>query len=188
MPKPPTFPPLYDEVLNLDRAVLKREGFLEAGTIKTGILTWNREGEKLASISIQSNTTIEPAFIELNYNYNGEPLNYTITLRKFTNSLGLRIYYLVCPKSGKRARKLYLIDGYFIHREAVKGWMYASQTRSKRTREFHKGMDVIFKAEEIPEKWFRPYYRGKPTKTLKRLRKRQAKLKVIDVGELFQKY
>ncbi len=50
MPKFPTFPTLYDEVLQINISKLKQWEYLNPDQVKTGILTWSRNGEKTASI------------------------------------------------------------------------------------------------------------------------------------------
>src|SRR3712207_7033580 len=60
------------------------------------------------------------------------------TLFPYTTLFRSSVWYFRCPLSGKRACKLYLIDGYFVHRTAVGGILYKSQTYSKQTRAFLK--------------------------------------------------
>lgn len=176
MAKFSTFPTLYDEVLTISIRKLKKWGYLEPNQFKSGILTWSVNGQKTASISITINTTDEPGFIELNYNASGEPINYKVQLATIPSNLGRGVIWaFICPQTGKRTRKLYLIDGYFYHREAFRGCMYECQTRSKKTRLFYRNMDLLFKADERPERYFRPFYAGKPTRTLKRLLKNKLK-------------
>lgn len=78
------------------------------------------------------------------------------------------IWYFLCPKTSKRCRKLYLIDGYFLHREAFKGCMYESQTQSKSYRRFAKTFEAYFKADDLysqlNQKCFKQTYAGKPTR------------------------
>ena len=56
MPKFPTFPTLYDEVLQISITKLKEWNYLNPEQIKSGTITWSSNGEKTASISI----TVKP--------------------------------------------------------------------------------------------------------------------------------
>ncbi len=79
-----------------------------------------------------------------------------------------KVWYFVCPHTNKRCRKLYLISGYFLHREAFNGCMYESQTKSKKWREMERVYGSYFKSdecyEELHKKHFKKFYNGKPTK------------------------
>ncbi|MDR0659668.1 MAG: hypothetical protein LBG19_02465 [Prevotellaceae bacterium] len=74
---------------------------------------------------------------------------------------------------GKRCRILYCIDGCFLHRNAFRGCMYDSQTRSKHMRLIDKTYRALFKQdklyEELNRKYFKRYYKGKPTKRYLRI-------------------
>lgn len=79
-----------------------------------------------------------------------------------------RIWYFLCPETNKRCRKLYLIGGYFLHREAFKGCMYESQSKSKNDILLSKRVGSYFALsdlyEELNRKYFKRTYNGKPTK------------------------
>jgi hypothetical protein len=59
------------------------------------------------------------------------------------------VWYFVCPRPGKRCRKLYLADTYFYHREAFHGCMYESQTQSKKYRQLDKTLGAYFKSDNL---------------------------------------
>ena len=139
MPKPYTFPTLYNEALQISTSNLKKWNYLKPGRIKSGALTWSSNGHKTASVSIEVNTQTEQPYLELDYKYKDEPRNYKIELVSVPSNLGKGVvWYFLCPQTKKRCRKLYLISGYFLHREAFNGCMYACQTKSRETREFDK--------------------------------------------------
>ena len=125
MPKFPTFPTLYNEVLQISITKLKEWQYLNLEQIKSGTITWSRNGSKTGSISIRVNTFSEQPFIELDYKYRDEPRNYKIQLVSVPSNLskGL-IWYFLCPQTNKRCRKLYSIGGYFLHREAFQDCMF----------------------------------------------------------------
>ena len=68
---------------------------------------------------------------------------------------------------------MYLLDGYFLHREAVRGCMYETQIQSKKNRQLYKTLDVYLKIDELfselHKKHFKKTYSGKPTKKYLRL-------------------
>jgi len=169
MPKPHTFPTLYNEALQVSISNLKEWEYLRPEQFKSGKLTWSRNGNITGSISIAVNTFSEQPYIELNYKYMDEPRNYKVRLVSIPSNFGKGlIWYFLCPQTKKHCRILYSIDGYFLHREAFKGCMYESQTRSKKYRQFVKTFGALFLAdqlfEQLHEKHFKTTYAGKPTK------------------------
>ena len=78
MPKPYTFPTLFDEVLQISITKLKRWGYIDSNQIKSGTLTWSTNGVKTSSISIQANTYGSNPCITLDYKSNGDPINYKV--------------------------------------------------------------------------------------------------------------
>lgn len=169
MPKFPTFPTLYDDALQLSITKLKEWGYLNPEQIKSTTLTWSSRGNEIGSISITVNTFAENHYIELRYKYKDEPRNYKVSLVSMPSNLekGV-IWYFLCPHTHKKSRKLYLIGGYFLHREAFTGCMYDSQTKSKSYREISKTFGVYFKLDDLYsqlyQKHFKKTYAGKPTK------------------------
>ncbi len=191
MAKFPTFPTLYDNVLQISIKKLKEFGYLEKNKVITSSLHWSRNGEETASISIRVNTFTEPHHIELIYNTNGEPRNYKVSLVTIPSNLGKgKIWYFLCPHTHKKCRKLYLIGGYFLHREAFTGCMYESQTVSKHYRFLENTFGAVFKTERLYEqlysKHFTKYYKGKPTKKYLRILEQLKKAENIDERELFK--
>ena len=176
MPKPHTFPTLYNEALQISISKLKEWEYLNPEQIKSGTITWSRNGNQTGSISIKVNTHSEQPYIELDYKYRDEPRNYKVSLVSMPSNLGKGlIWYFLCPTTNKRCRKLYSIGGYFLHREAFKGCMYDCQTQSKKNRQLDKTLGMYFKIdcvfEEINKKHFKKYYAGKPTKRYLKLNK-----------------
>ncbi len=169
MPKPHTLPTLFDEALQISVTKLKELGYLKLGQIASGTLHWSSQGRSTGSIHIWVNTHDEQPYIELDYKYNDEPRRYKVRLITVPSNLGKScMWFFICPKTGKRCRKLYLIGGYFLHREAFKGCMYDCQTQSKKYRDIGKTYGAYFKAarlyEQLYKKHFKKTYAGKPTK------------------------
>ena len=189
MPKPYTFPTLYNEALQLHISKLKGWGYLDPEHIKGDTINWSRNGNTVGSISIRVNTHEEQPYIELDYNYKNEPRKYKVKLVSVPSNLGKgRIWYFQCPQTMKLCRKLYSIGGYFLHREAFKGCMYESQTQSKRNRQLEKRLKPYFQADnlysQLHKKHLKKTYAGKPTKKYLELSKKIEKAESIDFREI----
>ena len=184
MPKPYTFPTLYNEALQISISKLKEWEYLNPEQIKSGTLTWSSNGNQTGSISIQVNTHNEQPYIELDYKYNDEPRNYKVRLVSMPSNLGKgHIWYFICPQTKKRCRKLYSIGGYFFHREAFNGCMYDTQTQSKKYRQLDKTLGAYFRKDDLYsqlyQKHFKKTYAGKPTKKYLRIMEQIQKAKNI---------
>ena len=102
MPKPYTFPTLYNEALQINISKLKGWGYLIPQQIKSGTLNWSRNGNQTGSISIKVNTHSKQPYIELNYKYRDETRNYKVSLVSMPSNLGKGIiWYFLCPKTKK---------------------------------------------------------------------------------------
>ena len=189
MPKPHTFPTLYNEALQISISKLKEWEYLNPEQIKSGTLTWSRNGNKTGSISIKVNTHSEQPYIELDYKYRDEPRNYKVRLVSMPSNLGKGlIWYFLCPQTNKRCRKLYSIGGYFLHREAFNGCMYETQTQSKKYRQLDKILGAYFKTDDLYsqlyQKHFKKTYAGKPTKKYLRIMEQIQKAESIPYHEI----
>ena len=189
MPKPYTFPTLYNEALQLSISKLKGWGYLAPGQIKSGTINWSRHGESTGSISITANTRSEQPYIELDYKYRDEPRKYKVYLTSTPSNLNRgEIWYFICPQTKKRCRKLYSIGGYFLHREAFNGCMYETQTQSKKYRQLDKTLGAYFEIdnlyEELYKKNFKKTYAGKPTKRYLRIMEQIQKAESIPYHEI----
>lgn len=189
MPKPHTFPTLYNEALQIHISKLKGWGYLNPKQIKSGTLNWSRNGNPTGSISIQVNTHSEQPYIELDYKYRDEPRNYKVYLTSTPSNLNRgEIWYFICPQTKKRCRKLYSIGGYFLHREAFNGCMYETQTQSKKYRQLYKTLGAYFNSDnlysELYKKNFKKSYAGKPTKKYLRIMEQIQKVESIPYHEI----
>ncbi|UGU17717.1 hypothetical protein LS482_07520 [Sinomicrobium kalidii] len=189
MPKQYTFPTLYDEVLQLSITNLKEWGYLEPQQQKRGVLTWSRNGNKIGSISIVINMNTDVPYIRLDYKYGDEPRNYKIRLISLPSNLRKgKIWYFLCPQTKKCCRKLYLVGGYFLHRNAFNGCMYETQTYSKKWRNIERVYGAYFDQDkyfsEINSKHFKKYYNGKPTKRYLKLLSKIKQIENVDHREI----
>ena len=189
MPKPHTFPTLFDEVKTVSISFLTKHGYLKPNQWQSGTVTWSRNGNKTGSISIQVNIQSEQPYIELDYKCNEAPIKYRVQLVSAPSNLGKGVvWYFVFPRTGKRCRKLYLADTYFYHREAFKGCMYEKQTQSKKSRYLDKMIGAYFKTDQLFEqlykKHFKKQYAGKPTKKYLRIVNQIKKAESISYHEI----
>ena len=171
MPKPSSFPSFLDEVNNVSITDLRKWGYLNEGSLKSGTVTWSRFGEVTSSIGIKVDYIGVP-FLELDYKWCDKEINYRVYLVSVPSNLGKgEVLYFYCPFANKRCRKLYFSSGYFMHREAT-GLMYEQQARSKSDRAmiqlFHKvNTEPLHK--ELYSKGFTKFYNGKPTKRYQKI-------------------
>jgi hypothetical protein len=189
VPKPRTFPTLYDEALQMSISKLIEWGYLNLEQIRSGTLTWSINGNQTGSISVMVNTYSEQPYIELDYKYRDEPRNYKVWLVSIPSNLGKGlIWYFLCPQTNKRCRKLYSIGGYFLHREAFSGCMYETQTQSKKYRQLDKTLGEYFRTDDLYsqlyQKHFKKTYAGKPTKNYLKLTQQIQRAESITAYEI----
>jgi len=174
MPAYCTFPTLLDEVKQISITKLKELGYFEPDSFKSGRLIWSRRGQEIGSINLSVDLRESPQAY-LNYTVNQEEkISYTVKLTSINSNLGIgKIWYFVCPHTGKRCKKLYGAGKYFLHRDAYPHAMYECQTYSKRGRQIDKvcrimnGEEKLF--NELYSKHFKTHYAGKPTKRYRQI-------------------
>jgi hypothetical protein len=189
MPKPHTFPTLFDEVKTVSISFLTKHRYLKPNQWQNGTITWSINGSQTGSISIHVNTQSEQPFIELDYKINEAPIKYRVQLLSAPSNLGKGlVWYFVCPLTGKRCRKLYLTNTYFYHRSAFRGCMYEKQTQNKNSRYLDKILGVYFRTDQLFEqlnnKHFKKHYAGKPTKRYLKLTQQIQKAESIQYNEI----
>jgi len=169
MPKPASYPTLYDDVKKVNISFLKKHEYFNPNIIRSGVITWSRCGNKTGSISIIVNVTDDNSYLELDYICNGEPINYRVKLIQVPSNLGNGYQWLFeCPRTRLLCRNLYQVQTYFWHRTAFNGSMYESQTKSKKWRIIEKIYGSYFDLEKncdiLYRKHLKKSYAGKPTK------------------------
>lgn len=129
-----SFRPELESALCLSLSRLFQTGSLVPGRTTSGTLTWTRGmGEAIASISYDASLSEQDGILTLAYRVNGQETKDLIPLTTVQNTYGGRSWYMHCPRTGRRARKLYKWAGLaqFRHREAVQPRpTYASQRDS----------------------------------------------------------
>lgn len=169
MPKPFTNPYLLNSVLKLDINDLKRWGYLRDNQINSTSYNWYKQGYKIASIGVIINTVNPQPYVYLDYKSNEKSRSYKVNLVTTQSNLGIgKIWYFRCPKTNKRCRYLYSVNGYFYHREAFNNAMYESQTYGKKDRALLSYLEPNFMLDnyysQLYKKYFKRTYAGVPTK------------------------
>ena len=128
--------PTTESGLTLSLSKLIRDGLLRPGCAGTGSLTWTNTatGEQIGSIGFEARLGHESGRIRLRYTttrrWDGErhESDYWIQLATTAQPFGGRRWWFVCPRTGRRAAKLYLPNGAFTFasRQAY-GLAYRSQ-------------------------------------------------------------
>ena len=169
MPRTTNYPILFDECKTVSISDLLRWGYLKINCFKRGTITWSRGSERTGSISITMNNQVAASYLELEYTYNDKPIKYRVRLTSTPSNLGKGVYwFFMCAQTGKRCRKLYLVDGYFLHRSEFHGCFYEKQTYSSSKRSMCQSFEKLFGTDklfdELYSKHFKQTYAGKPTK------------------------
>jgi len=169
MPKFPTFPYIFDEEKCISISDLRKLKYLKQNTWVSGTINWSRAGQNTGSIGVSVIMCKNKTEMQLNYNCNNNSYNYAVRLIALPSNLGKgKVWYFLCPFTGKRCRKLHLISERFMHRSALPSGMYSKQTHSKKWREMEKVYGNYFDNnehyKELYSKHFKKFYNGKPTK------------------------
>jgi len=185
MPKPHTSPFIFDEARCISISELKKWKYLEKDSIKSGTINWkNRYDEITSSLPIRLVFTENEQYLNLKYKCNGNDYDYDIQLISTPSNIGNGlIWYFLCPFTGKRCRKLHLINERFMHRSALPSGVYSKQIHTKKWRNLEKIYGCYFDLDKYYKKLysknFKKYYNGKPTK------KYLALMTKINKGERF---
>lgn len=168
MAKFPTFPTCLDEVKSITIGWLRQMGHFKPYATQGG-LRWSRFGQPAGSISVMVDT--ENRFVELSYTSSGKPISYRVNLESRPSNLGFgRVWYFICPATGKRCRTLYEYGDYFYSRYAFTNPMYSSQTCSKGTRDWLRAMRILTLRDDfLSKRHSRTHYKGKITRRYQRI-------------------
>ncbi|MDE2406856.1 MAG: hypothetical protein KGL91_03215 [Xanthomonadaceae bacterium] len=126
--------PCIESALCLDLLRLLRTRCIVPGCTSSGTLTWTRDGrEHVASVGYRADLGEASGTLTLAYRADGQDAQDVIPLSTVANNYGGRNWFMHCPATGKRARKLYKWNGlaHFRHRDTVRPRpTYASQRDS----------------------------------------------------------
>lgn len=191
MPKPYSFPTLFDEIKSFSITDLKRLGYIHYPLVVTGIIQWkNNFDEVTGAINIYVHLMENEQFINLSYTAIGETeYNYKVLLEALPSNLGKGdVWYFICPFTLQRCRKLHLIQGRFMHRSALKTGMYSTQIKSKQWRRIDKVYGVYFALDrnysQLHAKHFKKRYKGKPTKRYLKLIQKISQAEKIPIEDI----
>lgn len=185
-----TYPTAIESLKMISIADLKRMKLLTPNSLINTDINWTNQytKEKTGSISVSIILKENEGTITFDYKYrDSEEIKYTANLITRPSNLGNgKLWFFICPHTGKVCRKLHLINGYFLHRTANPQLMYAKQIESKKMREWSKRFGFMFDDEvytEIYSKHFKSHYNGKPTKRFLKLSKISQKRENVDIRE-----
>ncbi|MBK8842384.1 MAG: hypothetical protein IPO33_05875 [Saprospiraceae bacterium] len=162
---------IFENTLQLSLSKLKEWGFLKKGIVKSSILTWRLNEEITGSIKLRADNLSNNCHIEMEYKIDSIDRKQTVFIvLKESNLKKGQIMYFKCSISGKLCRKLYLINGYFVHREAFFGCMYESQIKVKQNVfliKYSIPLKLMTSMMNWKENISKKTYAGKPTKSMK---------------------
>lgn len=176
MARTPTFPDCFDEAKTITITCLRRLGYLIPGFfVRNASVHSTLGGRPCGSITLDVDAVNQ--FVELRYDVkrqyedSARAIKYRVKLERRASNLGNgRIWYFICPATGKRCRTLYGIGDHFLSRFAYPSAMYSSQTKSKQRRELFRMFRLLDLESEFRRKPFaRTIYNGKPTRRFARL-------------------
>lgn len=124
--------PHIESALSLALPRLLKQRHLVPGAKTSGSLHWHTSDtkEEVASVGFHAEMGEAAGTLTLSYRASGHPEECVIHLSTVANHYGGCNWFMHCPVTGRRARKLYKWKGlpYFRHREAVRPRpTYASQ-------------------------------------------------------------
>ena len=125
--------PAIESALCLDLPRLLRQRLVVPDCTSSGELVWKRDGERIASVGYCAELGDTDGTLTLEYRADGQDVRDAIRLSTVANNYGGRSWFMHCPVTGKRARKLHKWSGlaHFRHRDAVRPRpTYASQRDS----------------------------------------------------------
>jgi len=160
---------------------LKRLGMLCNGF--NGSLCWKADGQTVASIGlfVRLSGDTPTALLHYTMTHTGEKVADLIKLRFVKSNLPDRAggyWMFVCPVTGNPCRMLYLHGRHFVGRKALPpGTVYECQTYTGYSQLISRTFGYGDAVEALDEMLRKPYakelYRGKPTRTVKRLMKKE---------------
>lgn len=165
-----------DGLIWLDMAMLKKLGFL-SGAVSQPVSWTNTLSQAKNRIMLDVNLYTKIARLTYTttdlYTEEKVDYNYPIALESTPCNLGGERWWFICPLvvngvyCGRRIRKLYK-DGRYFGCRACQNLCYSSQNVNPKFRYFHLAIDSSNKAEELYAKIRTPYYKGAPTRKMKR--------------------
>lgn len=129
--------PYIEGLRCLDVGQMLRTRAIRPGVETHGSWAWSRDGERVASIGYEATwqgVTLGSLRLQYAVEQDGERLHkdYSIRLAAFPMRFGGVRWYCYCPATGRRVLKLYLVQGRFVARTAIRPLpTYASQRAAR---------------------------------------------------------
>lgn len=137
MPRPPSGVPVIDNADQITLRFLIDRGYLNAPGRK-GKCRWLYGDREVGSAALETRIEGDSGRLIVSYSFDGgAQTNYLYWLESTPSNLGPgrgRVWYIICPVSAERCRKLYQIGERFLGRKAYRNFMYQGQTESKSDR------------------------------------------------------
>lgn len=117
--------PHLEDALCLDLLRLLADRIIAPGSRNAGALTWYLVTwwgrEPVATMQFRSDLAGQHGWLELEFTEEGQPACCELRLSTVPNYFGGVNWFIHCPETGRRARKLYKWPGWpiFCHREAI---------------------------------------------------------------------
>ena len=175
----------FDEYRRFSINDLKSLGFMQDGF--SGWLNWTKSGNVESTIGVNILLSGSEPHVILHYQLTktGTNVRDRIALHFAKSNLPNRtgFWLFVCPVTHTPCKILYLSDGHFKSRRALPGTLYESQNIPA----YFRSLKRLFDNEEVTEKLWtefkKPYskmtYRGKGTRRLQRLEKKEDRFSQI---------
>lgn len=192
MAKWSSMPDEVESARTIKMKFLRDNDIVKPNNFKSGSIIWTSANGNKNTISYSVRTEDAEGVLRLNYVHNEiNERDYEVKLitRKSNLGDGL-IWFFVCPSSKKVCRILHLNSGYFLHRTAFNNFYYEQQTKSKKWRLLYsKSYADAFRDDlffEMHKKNMKKFYKGKTTRTFKRLLVRQRNAENIKPEDLLK--
>jgi len=164
-----------EEVMRIELRYLQEAGYIQKGAVIKSSLRWNNG----ATVGIVSTYLEDEISLELFYRVRGIDQFYKIYLEATPSNLGKgKILYLLCPKTGRRCRILYLAYGssMFLSRGAYSYRLYYGlQTSSQQQRDNNRYFHIEGRLERLYQMRGTYKYKGKLTKRAQLIQKLEDK-------------
>ena len=116
-------------------ADLKHWGYLPPNICKKGRFTWHLDGQQDFEILVRSGFEDGRLTIVLEYINGYQNVTDKIFLESLPSNLGgSYVWFMLCPVTGIRCRKLHLYSNRFMHRTAIPNSYYEQQVVSGQAR------------------------------------------------------
>lgn len=135
MGRPSTGTPILDDKLQLTLRFLIDGSYFVNGRGIGGWSTWSRNGRPIANMWLEVRSNEDHGYLTVAYTtLDGRKVKQIVNLTARNSNLGAgrgRVWYFVCPGTGKLCRKLYFANGKFYGRMALRNAIYQSQAETK---------------------------------------------------------